>query len=86
VALIGGVKTYATAMVLGAAAPVVVAAILAQRAGRKRVTVQARRVMQKMGPQFDRAAEERQRWKNEVVLGELIEWALESPVFNPRPK
>lgn len=85
-AAIPGVKTYATAMVLGASAPIVVAVILAQRVGRKKVAVQARRAMAKVGPQIDRAAEERQRWKNDLVIGELITWALESPVFNPRPK
>jgi hypothetical protein len=81
-----GVKTYATAMICGAAAPVVVAAILAQRAGRKRVTIQARRLMKNLGPQVERVSDERNRWRSELALGEIIEWALNSPALNSRPK
>ena len=86
VAVISAPKTYVTAMILGASAPLVVGFILAQRAGRKQVVRQARRAMEKMVAQFDRAAEERERWRNDLVFGELLEWALESPLFNPRPK
>jgi hypothetical protein len=73
-------------MVLGASAPIVVSIILAQRAGKKKVVIQARKLKRAVGPQFDRMAEERGRWKSDLTFGEVLEWALQSPVLNPRPK
>ncbi len=80
------VKRHATAMVFGASAPVVVSIILAQRVGKKRVVIQARKIKRAVGPQFDRMAEERGRWKSDLSFGEVLEWALQSPMLNPGPK
>jgi hypothetical protein len=86
VAVFGGVKRYVTAMILGALAPLVVAVILVQRLGRKKATIQLRRLKKNLGPQIDKAVEERERWRSELAIGEVIEWALQSSAFNPRPK
>jgi hypothetical protein len=86
VAVTRQVKRHATAMALGASAPLVVSFILAQRLGKKKVVIQARKLKRAVGPQFDRVAEERGRWKSDLTFGEVLEWALQSPVLNPRPK
>ncbi len=70
-------------MALGASAPLVVTAILVQRLGRKKITIQARRLKANLGPQFDRVAEERERWRSDLSIGEVIEWALQSPCSLP---
>ena len=80
------VKRQATVMVLGASAPLVVSCILAERAGRKKAAIQARRLMANVAPQIDRLAAERARWKNDLLFVEILEWALQSPMLNPRPK
>jgi len=86
VAVAGGVKRHAGAMALGAAAPLVVTTILLQRMGRRKIVLQVRRLKTNLGPHIDRVAEERERWKSDLSVGEVIEWALQSPMFNPRPK
>ena len=83
---IGGVKRSAAAILLGASAPLVVMVILAQRMGRRKVVQQARRLKTNLGPHIDRVAAERDEWRSDLSLGEVIEWALQSPLFSPRPK
>ncbi len=73
-------------MALGASAPLVVTFILVQRVGRRKVAVQARRLMTNLSPHVERVANERDRWRSELAIGELIEWALQAPALNPRPK
>lgn len=85
-AIFGGAKRYVTAIILGALAPFVVAVILVQRLGRKKATIQLRRLKKNLGPQIDKVVDERERWRSELSIGEMIDWALQSSIFNPGQK
>jgi hypothetical protein len=80
--LSSGVRTFAVEMVLGLLGPFILIFILIQRSARRKVFSQFRLLAKRVSPQIDKVADERERWRSELALGEAFEWVMEF-IANP---
>jgi hypothetical protein len=77
-----GVKTFAMEFVLGLLGPLILIFILMQRSARRKMLGQFRLLARRVSPHIEKVADERERWRSELALGEAVEWVMQL-VSNP---